>query len=95
MYIVDGVAYSGEQAQLLKVVGIKPMSDLRLWLRLSNQEERIYDVRPMLEYPVFSKLANPEVFNEVYLDYGVPTWLDGEIDIAPESLYQDSVAYIY
>jgi hypothetical protein len=25
------------------------------------------------------------------VDYGVPVWLDGEIDIAPEILYTDSV----
>jgi len=26
----------------------------------------------------------------VYLDYGVPVWADGDIDLAPEYLYEHS-----
>jgi hypothetical protein len=31
------------------------------------------------------------VFKGVYIDYGVPVWNDGDIDIAPETLYEQSV----
>jgi hypothetical protein len=91
MYIVDDIAYAGEKEPLLKVVGIRPMDDYMLWLRFSNNEERLYDVKPLLEYPVFKRLCHREVFTSVYLDFGVPTWLDGEIDIAPESLFENSI----
>ncbi|MDR1185641.1 MAG: hypothetical protein LBK67_12730 [Coriobacteriales bacterium] len=43
---------------------------------------------------MFSKLQDPEAFRSVYLDYGVPTWLDGEIDISPETLFADSVTSV-
>ena len=39
----------------------------------------------------FDENADLAVFKDVYIDYGVPTWLDGEIDIAPEVLYEKSV----
>ena len=37
-------------------------------------------------------LAEPDVFKSVYIDYGVPVWKDGEIDIAPETLYEQGEA---
>jgi hypothetical protein len=92
MYIIDGIAYAGEPEPLLKVVGIRPLDDYRLWLRFSNHEVRTYDVRPLFEYPLFGRLKDPVAFKGVYLDYGVPTWLDGEIDISPETLLADSAA---
>ena len=89
VFIVDDIAYAGEIEPLLKVVGVKPMSDSLLWLRFSNNEERVFDLKPLFEYPVFVRLKDPEVFNLVYLDYGVPTWCEGEIDISPELLYAE------
>jgi hypothetical protein len=32
------------------------------------------------------------VFSNVSLDHGVPVWMNGEIDIAPEVLYYDGVS---
>jgi hypothetical protein len=90
MHIVGGIVYASEPEPLLKVVGVKPLDDYRLWLRFSNHEVRIYDLKSLFEYPLFNKLKDLEAFKSVYLDYGVPTWLDGEIDISPETLFSDS-----
>jgi hypothetical protein len=91
MYIRDGIAYAGELEPQVKIVGVKPLDGYELWLRFSNNEERLYDLKPLFDYPAFAPLKDLDVFKEVYLDYGVPTWLDGSIDIAPESLYKCSV----
>ena len=32
-----------------------------------------------------------ELFKQCYIDYGAVTWLDGEIDISPEELYNKGV----
>lgn len=50
------------------------------------------DFKPLLEEPAFAALRDEKKFREVYIDYGVTVWLDGEIDIAPEALYEYGVA---
>ena len=35
-----------------------------------------------------------EVFENVKVDYGTLVWDDGEIDIAPETVYKESFEYV-
>ena len=46
-------------------------------------------MRPYLRFPVFRRLENPAFFGLAQVDYGTVTW-PGEIDIAPETLYERS-----
>lgn len=89
MYIVNGIAYAGEQPRALRVIGVRPLSDFRLWIRFNNDEAKIFDCKPLLNTPAFAPLSDPDVFKHVYIDYGVPAWNDGAIDIAPEVLYAE------
>lgn len=91
MYIVDGIAYAGEQTPQIKVSGIRPLPDHKLWVRFQTGEAKIFDFKPLLESPAFRPLADESVFRGVYIDYGVPVWNDGDIDISPETLYLDGV----
>jgi len=45
-----------------------------------------------LKAPAFAPLEDDKVFRSVYIDYGAPVWNDGDIDIAPETLYYEGVA---
>jgi hypothetical protein len=36
-------------------------------------------------------VANHKLFETVQIDYGTVTWLNGEIDVAPETLYDRSI----
>lgn len=90
MYIKNGIAYAGEQKPLLKVSGVRPLDDYKLWLRFSNGEAKIFDFKPELDCPAFSPLKDKELFKSVYIDYGVTVWNNGDIDIAPEYLYECS-----
>ena len=92
MYIVNGIAYAGERVQPLKVVGVRPLAGHRLWVRFSSGETRIFDFGPLLATPAFAPLADEKVFSAVGIDYGVPVWNDGEIDIAPETLYRNGAS---
>lgn len=94
MYIENGIAYAGEKALPLKVCGIRPLPDYKLWLRFSNGESRIFDCKPLLSLPAFAPLIDVELFKTVYIDYGVPVWCDGDIDISPEEVYEKSVSEI-
>lgn len=92
MYVIDGIAYAGESSAPIKVSGVRPLDDFRLWVRFNTGEAKLFDFKPLLDRPAFAPLADKAVFNGVYIDYGVVVWNDGEIDIAPEALYKDGVA---
>ena len=91
MYIVDGIAYAGEKEPVLKISGVRPMEDYKLWLRFSTGEIKIFDFKPLLEKPAFAPLADYAVFQGVYIDYGVTVWNNGDIDISPKFLYDNAV----
>ena len=92
MFIVDGIAYAGEQKPAIKISGVRPMEDHRLWLRFTTGETRIFDFKPLLSQPAFAPLADQTVFNGVYIDYGVTVWNDGDIDISPQFLYDNAAS---
>lgn len=94
MYERNGTAYAGELTQPLKVWGVRPLEDFNLWVRFSNEESGIFNCKPLLEKPCYAPLKDPDVFRGVYIDYGVPVWKDGEIDIAPEYLYEQTLRSI-
>ena len=92
MYIVDGIAYAGDRKPVLRVTGVRPLNDFRLWTRFNNGESRIFDFKPLLKMPGYAPLSNIDTFKDVYIDYGVPVWNNGDIDIAPEYLYENGVS---
>lgn len=92
MYIRNGIAYAGEPAPMITASGVRPLENFCLWVRFNTGEAKIFDFKPLLNTPAFSPLMDKNVFQTVYLDYGVPTWMDGEIDIAPETIYEKGVS---
>ena len=75
---------------MLQVRSVKPTPDFLLRLVFSNGKQRQFDMRPYLHYPVFRRLENPGFFSLARIDYGTVVW-PGDIDIAPETLYDCSV----
>lgn len=92
MYIKDGIAYAGEPLKPLKVQEIRPLPEYKLWIRFSTEEIKIFDFMPLLQKPAFVPLNDIQIFNGVSLEFGCPVWNCGEIDIAPEYLYEHSCA---
>lgn len=92
MYIENGICYAGEPKPMLLVNGVRPMKNHKLWVRFNTGEAKVFDFTPLLDTPAFKPLANEEVFKSVYIDYGVTVWNDGDIDIAPEKLYENGVS---
>jgi len=90
MYIVDGIAYAGEKEKTIKVISARPLDGYKLWLRFSTGETKIFDCAKLINFPAFKRLKDKDVFNGVYIDYGVPVWCDGEIDYCPHTLYEES-----
>lgn len=93
MYIVDGVAYAGTKASDMTVLSVKPLDDMMMLVTFASGERRLFDASRLLAYPAFAPLQNESVFKAATIDRGVVVWADGDIDIAPETMYRDSVAY--
>ena len=71
------------------VIAVRPLPDYQLELDFVNGERRRFDMRPLLSMKPWNHLASPTVFNRVKVAYGTVVW-PGEIDIAPETLYEGS-----
>lgn len=75
---------------LLDVVKVKASQDYRLHLEFENGEKRIFDMSPYLDKKPFVHLKRLPLFAMASVDYGTVVW-PGNIDIAPETLYDRSV----
>ena len=75
---------------LLNVTTVKVQPDYQLDLQFQNGEMRRFDMRPLLALKPWNRIAGPHLFERVRVEYGTVVW-PGEIDIAPETLYDDSI----
>ena len=67
----------------------------RLWVRFNTGEAKVYDCKPLLEKSGFAPLKDVSVFISVYIDYGITVWLNGDIDISPNELYENGIIAEY
>lgn len=93
MYILGDIVYAGNNNEMLKVNNIKVIAELYMLVTFSNGEKRVFDVSKLLEYPVYKKLENYEIFKSAYVENGIIVWNNGEIDVSPETVYINSFEY--
>ena len=74
---------------LIDVVSVEPQKDDTLLLTFENGEKRRFDMKPLLEKKPFSKLNKSPLFMKATVNFGTVVW-PGEIDIAPETLWDQS-----
>ena len=91
MYIIDGIAYAGECPKPIGAKSIRPLEDYKLLILFNNGERRIFDFKPLLDMPCYKSLWDIDMFRQVYVECGTAVWDNGEIDIAPETLFEESV----
>lgn len=79
-------------SDLIRVVSVKPIDNYKLIVGFTTGEKKLYDVSPLLAYPIFAELKNESFFKTAKVDYGTVIWSD-DIDLCPDSLYTDSVLF--
>jgi hypothetical protein len=75
---------------LLDVVSVTAQTDYTLLLVFENGERRRFDMKPLLNKKPFSRLKDSALFLKATVAYGTVVW-PGSIDIAPETLWDESV----
>ena len=92
MYVLNDICYAGEMQEGIKVTEARPLRGGMMLVTFSTGEKRLFDTT-LLQGSAFAPLADEKVFCNPVLFHGVITWNNGEIDIAPETVYRESYAY--
>ncbi len=75
---------------LLDVVKVEVEPGYLLRLEFENGEKRIFDMSAYMDKRPFVRLRDSPLFELAKVDYGTVVW-PGNIDIAPETLYDRSI----
>ena len=92
MYIMNGIVYGGEPVTSVEISSVKVLDDMIMLVSFSTGETRLFDAT-ILQGEVFEPLKREEIFKNPIVDHGVVTWNDGNIDCAPEFMYENSYEY--
>ena len=92
MYIIDDVYYAGEAVSDIKVKEATVLRGSMLLITFSTGEQRLFDAT-LLTGSAFEPLKDEKTLADFTIFHGVITWMNGEVDIAPETMYADSYPY--
>jgi len=92
MYIKNDICYAGELEPEIKINAAKTLPGKMMLITFSTGEQRLFDAT-LLTGTAFKPLEDENVFASFKIFHGFLTWNNGEIDIAPETVYKKSYAY--
>lgn len=92
MILRNGKYYPDRPQAMLKIVKAESCGDYLLRILFNNNETRIFDGRQLLKGEVFAPLSDKSIFQDFSIDFETLTWLNGELDVAPEFVYENSSA---
>lgn len=92
MFEVNGIVYANEFKKSIKITDAKITDRFMMLITFSTGEKRVFDAA-MLSGSAFGPLKNETVFEKFRIIHGAVTWMDEEIDCAPEYMYENSYAY--
>lgn len=72
---------------------VEPLEEYRLLITFEGNVKKVFDMKPYLEYPLYSPLKSIPVFSTAHTNGETVVW-NNEIDIAPETLYEKSLDYL-
>ena len=76
-----------------KAIDVMPQPDYFLLITFDNQEKRLFDVKPYLDFKPFNELKSKTLFKTVKPAGLSIEWIHGQ-DICPDELYYDSTPFL-
>ena len=92
MIVRNGKCYAENQLPVLKITGFEACGPHQMRVVFNDGAIRLFDGRVLLKGEAFAPLADAKTFADCKLDYETMTWLDGALDVAPEFVYENSMA---
>lgn len=93
MFEVNGILYAASPKNTVKIINAKVTGRMMMLLTFSSGERRVFDAASALQGEVFLPLQDDSVFRDFKIVHGAVTWMNEEIDCAPEFMYDNSFAY--
>ncbi len=72
-----------------RVKSVEPIKDYLLEIVFNNDEKKVFDLKPYLDFGLFSELKDLALFQTAKAELGTVIWNNG-LDICPDTLYLDS-----
>ncbi|MDM8521420.1 DUF2442 domain-containing protein [Anaerolineales bacterium HSG6] len=75
-----------------RIKKVKPNSNYTITLIFTNEEIKVFDVKPYLDKGIFKELKELRYFNSVKPSLGSVQWENGQ-DFCPDMLYEESIPW--
>ena len=72
-----------------RALKVSVLEGYRLEVEFADHQVRIFDVSPLLEFPVYQPLKSRAYFEKAFVSNGIVQWPNEE-DISPDTLYLES-----
>ena len=74
-----------------RVKSVNPLPDYMLEITFNNNEKKKFDVKPYLNFRIFSELKDLAIFKTAKASLCTVTWENG-LDICPDTLYIEGLS---
>ena len=92
MFEVDGICYAGTPTVQRRIIDASPLEGGMVLVKFASGEARLFDSTD-IQGGAFAPVRDGSAHKTVTARRGFLTWLDGEIDISPEYVYEHSFEY--
>lgn len=72
------------------VIKVIPKGDYNIFVEFDNNECGILNMEPYLNFGVFHKIKDPNIFAKVRISFDTVEWENG-IDLDPQFVYEKSI----
>lgn len=88
MYEKDGIMYAGNPTPMTRIIYAEYAGDSCIRVAFSDGAVKVVDFSVGFEGTAFQPLKNREILKNFTVQRDTLTWLNDEIDVAPEYLYE-------